>query len=152
MALTKCKECKKEVSTSAKLCPHCGVKNPDPNGFIKLILGFAGISLVVWYITSGDSKKKNENAAEPATTHTKVIYEKDYGDKWAFTFDRGVLICDKQALWIENPRDERIYPLNGLAIGRAKWKLDSTWKESPEKDGTKISLTPFINEAQKLCE
>ncbi|MEI7065353.1 hypothetical protein [Dickeya chrysanthemi] len=29
MALTKCKECKKEVSTSAKVCPHCGVKNPS---------------------------------------------------------------------------------------------------------------------------
>ncbi len=28
MALTKCKECKKEVSTSAKTCPHCGVKDP----------------------------------------------------------------------------------------------------------------------------
>ncbi|WP_409450394.1 zinc ribbon domain-containing protein, partial [Cedecea neteri] len=28
IALTKCKECKKEVSSSAKTCPHCGVKNP----------------------------------------------------------------------------------------------------------------------------
>jgi DNA-directed RNA polymerase subunit RPC12/RpoP len=24
MALTKCKECGKEVSTTAKKCPHCG--------------------------------------------------------------------------------------------------------------------------------
>lgn len=29
MALGKCKECKKEVSTSANKCPHCGVKNPS---------------------------------------------------------------------------------------------------------------------------
>lgn len=28
MALTKCKDCKKEVPASAKTCPHCGVKNP----------------------------------------------------------------------------------------------------------------------------
>ena len=28
MALTQCKECKKDVSTSAKTCPHCGVSNP----------------------------------------------------------------------------------------------------------------------------
>lgn len=28
MALKPCKECKQEVSTSAKTCPHCGVKNP----------------------------------------------------------------------------------------------------------------------------
>lgn len=28
MALTKCKECKKEVSTEANTCPYCGVDNP----------------------------------------------------------------------------------------------------------------------------
>lgn len=28
MAMTKCKECKQEVSDKAKTCPHCGVKNP----------------------------------------------------------------------------------------------------------------------------
>ena len=28
MALIKCKECEKEVSQSAKICPHCGVKGP----------------------------------------------------------------------------------------------------------------------------
>lgn len=28
MALTKCKECGKEVSRAAEACPHCGIKNP----------------------------------------------------------------------------------------------------------------------------
>jgi tetratricopeptide (TPR) repeat protein len=28
MALTNCKECKKEVSTEAKICPYCGIDNP----------------------------------------------------------------------------------------------------------------------------
>lgn len=28
MAIVKCKECKRDVSNSAKTCPHCGVKNP----------------------------------------------------------------------------------------------------------------------------
>ena len=28
MALTNCKECKKEVSTEAKTCPYCGIDNP----------------------------------------------------------------------------------------------------------------------------
>ena len=28
MALTNCKECKQEVSTEAKTCPHCGIHNP----------------------------------------------------------------------------------------------------------------------------
>jgi hypothetical protein len=29
MALKPCRECKKEVSTQAKTCPNCGVKNPS---------------------------------------------------------------------------------------------------------------------------
>lgn len=28
MALTTCRECKKEVSTDAKTCPHCGTSSP----------------------------------------------------------------------------------------------------------------------------
>ena len=32
MSLTRCKECKKEVSTSAEKCPHCGVQDP---AFVK---------------------------------------------------------------------------------------------------------------------
>lgn len=28
MAMTKCRECGKDVSTEAKVCPHCGVENP----------------------------------------------------------------------------------------------------------------------------
>ena len=28
MAMTKCKECKKDVSTSAESCPHCGISEP----------------------------------------------------------------------------------------------------------------------------
>jgi hypothetical protein len=39
MALIKCKECSKEVSSQAKSCPHCGVKL-RMGFFSKLILGF----------------------------------------------------------------------------------------------------------------
>ncbi|MDA1380576.1 hypothetical protein PCI56_13395 [Plesiomonas shigelloides subsp. oncorhynchi] len=28
MAMTKCRECGKDVSTEAKVCPHCGVEKP----------------------------------------------------------------------------------------------------------------------------
>lgn len=29
MAMTKCRECGKDVSTEANVCPHCGVENPS---------------------------------------------------------------------------------------------------------------------------
>jgi len=47
MALKPCKECKKEVSTSAKVCPHCGVKDP------AVPAGSALVGLVVFVVIIG---------------------------------------------------------------------------------------------------
>lgn len=54
MAMTKCKECKKEVSTTAKKCPHCGTSNPGVTAkemaigtaFVVVVLFGAGAWLV----------------------------------------------------------------------------------------------------------
>lgn len=61
MAMVKCKECKKEVSAKAKVCPHCGVKDPGFNpkdafkGFIVLaVLVGAGY----WYFSGDDDAVK----------------------------------------------------------------------------------------------
>ena len=55
MALTTCKECKKEISTSAKACPHCGAKRPSPASTIwtaiKLVIALL-FGLVVYQCTS----------------------------------------------------------------------------------------------------
>ncbi|GAB2730552.1 hypothetical protein GCM10027019_07450 [Melaminivora jejuensis] len=42
MALVECTECGKEVSKSAKVCPHCGKGEPgisDANKIIQFIVG-----------------------------------------------------------------------------------------------------------------
>lgn len=39
MALIKCGECGKEVSTSAVACPHCGAKKPKTSIWPRLLLG-----------------------------------------------------------------------------------------------------------------
>lgn len=46
MALKKCKECGKEVSTSAKKCPNCGVKDPTSN---PLIIAFVTIGMLLFF-------------------------------------------------------------------------------------------------------
>lgn len=57
MAMTKCKECKQEVSTTANKCPNCGVSNPGvPN---KAALKGCGIMLLlffafVWFFVPSD--------------------------------------------------------------------------------------------------
>lgn len=48
MALKPCRECKKEVSTEAKTCPHCGKKNPTRGGRRSWVQ-LAGGALVVVY-------------------------------------------------------------------------------------------------------
>ena len=51
MALIECKECKNEVSSSAKTCPHCGVDSPGVT-FTDILMGLVvilvGILVVIW--------------------------------------------------------------------------------------------------------
>ncbi|WP_240947185.1 zinc ribbon domain-containing protein [Dickeya zeae] len=60
MALTKCKECKKEVSTSARVCPHCGTKNPSTTT-AQAIGSFAVLVLLIW----GATKSSAETMIQP---------------------------------------------------------------------------------------
>lgn len=48
MAMSKCKECGKEVSNKASSCPHCGVKNPgmDAKSTAKGCLGIIIFSVI----------------------------------------------------------------------------------------------------------
>ncbi len=46
MALVKCKECGREVSGSAKICPGCGIKRPAPTNW-KAILICVGLFFVL---------------------------------------------------------------------------------------------------------
>lgn len=81
MAMTKCKECKKEVSAKAKVCPHCGVKDP---GF-SAIDAFKGLiflavlgSLAYWYFGSDDDAVAKEPVKEKvcAANDGQCIFDK----------------------------------------------------------------------------
>ena len=65
MAIVKCKECKTDVSSAAKVCPNCGVKNPGFGlkqyltlGVMLLILG------IVLKTCTKDEKKDNRLEGE----------------------------------------------------------------------------------------
>lgn len=62
MALVNCKECKKEISKSAKTCPHCGVKNPGIAAK-DYIAGFGAILLIVFFISQCSTSDAPEDAA-----------------------------------------------------------------------------------------
>lgn len=62
MALVACKECKNEVASSAKKCPHCGVSNPGA-GMKEVMAGVVVLGVIVavtMSMCSGDSDTKGE--------------------------------------------------------------------------------------------
>lgn len=72
MALVKCKECGKEVASSAKTCPHCGIKDPGFGAKQKAggCLGMIVIvGLISYWLASSDSDdkspKSNQTACKP---------------------------------------------------------------------------------------
>ncbi len=65
MALTKCKECGKEVSTNAKTCPHCGVKNPGVSAK-DMVLGLLVVIFVGWLVTQCSSSDKDSEKSKKA--------------------------------------------------------------------------------------
>ena len=45
MAMTTCKECAKEISSTASACPHCGAKVPRTKWWLWVPLGLIGLFL-----------------------------------------------------------------------------------------------------------
>lgn len=64
MAMKKCRECRQAVSSSAKVCPHCGIKDPyaSPKGLIKLLLLVGFITLAWLTNQGGKSSSSSENS------------------------------------------------------------------------------------------
>jgi hypothetical protein len=62
MAIKKCKECGHDVSTQAKVCPHCGVKYPGKkhiSGIVSILVILVAIS---FFTHLGDNNKVNSNS------------------------------------------------------------------------------------------
>lgn len=97
-------------------------------------------------------------ASTHAADQTDVIYQKDYGSKWAFTIDRAIIKCDRQSALLIDPATNITYPLNGLArtrmqaSGKKIGNIDNIWRNNPDIPGAGIDISPFINKALELCE
>lgn len=49
MALINCRECNKQVSQGANVCPNCGVKRPDKGSNTAYIIGgVCGVAIVLF--------------------------------------------------------------------------------------------------------
>ncbi|EAM7544957.1 YebY family protein [Salmonella enterica subsp. enterica serovar Herston] len=80
-------------------------------------------------------------------------------DKWAFNREEVMLTCRPGlALYVINPSTLVQYPLNAIAeqqVAEGKTRAQPIAViqiDNPAKPGEKMSLAPFIERAQKLCD
>lgn len=77
MALMKCHECGKDVSTSANNCSHCGakVKNPTSLG-TKLVLIFSAIPFLIVVVSLAKRSPAGNENVKPPLTPEQIAAEK----------------------------------------------------------------------------
>lgn len=74
MALIKCKECGKEISKDAELCPHCGKKIKKGNLFLQII----GVLFIIGFIgnLSNGDKTNNKQYTNSEKIAENIVYQK----------------------------------------------------------------------------
>ncbi|MFQ3392189.1 hypothetical protein P9477_01840 [Enterobacter mori] len=74
MAMKKCRECGQGVSSSAKVCPHCGIKNPyaSPKGLIKLLL-LVGFIAFAWLTNQGGKPSSTSESSYQTVEDTQEL-------------------------------------------------------------------------------
>ncbi len=71
MALNPCRECKAMVSTEAKACPHCGVRDPtgaQQRAQLRGMLGCLGVLAVIAILIAVSSIGTNDNGSGATVT------------------------------------------------------------------------------------
>ena len=74
MALLKCKECGKEISDTAKTCPHCGAKLSKGVGCLGIALTIIGIlfCLSLLLIVIGQINQNNNRSAKLVESESNI--------------------------------------------------------------------------------
>lgn len=74
MALTKCKECGKEISKDAEVCPHCGKKVKKGNLFLQIV----GILFIINFVgnLSNSDKIASKQYSNSEKIAENVVYQK----------------------------------------------------------------------------
>jgi hypothetical protein len=95
-------------------------------------------------------------AAPPPTvepTPVGLVTKADYGEKWPFTVDSGLLRCIGPRQEIIFVANGETYALNGTAKSNPKYAdIRPIWRDDPSIQGVKISVQPLIFAGLDLCK
>jgi len=74
MVMKKCRECGQAVSSSAKVCPHCGIKDPyaSPKGLFKLLL-LVGFIAFAWLTNQGGKSSGSSESSYQTVEDTQEL-------------------------------------------------------------------------------
>jgi hypothetical protein len=88
VALRACKECKVEISGSAKVCPHCGKKQGAGflGGCLTIILVLFIVSIIGRIVSTGSPDSKATTTSNPAPTSSPVDPKEDTMSKVKLDF------------------------------------------------------------------
>lgn len=78
------------------------------------------------------------------------VSKDEFGDKWPFTVEAGVVDCVKGggAIFKSNGQS---YQLNGTASHMGFQPINPIWRDNPDIKGTKINIGPMISLALQQC-
>ena len=76
MALTKCKECGKEISKDAEICPHCGKKIKKGNLFLKIV----GLIFIIGFIGNLIHNDESNNVSYSNSQRQSTLHKMVYSD------------------------------------------------------------------------
>ncbi|MDY4027897.1 MAG: zinc ribbon domain-containing protein [Butyrivibrio crossotus] len=163
MALIKCPECGKEVSSSAKSCPNCGhpispstekvvektvVKEKKKRGCLSTILLFIVIIAVIGALASGGKDSKNESNSESSAPNQKATVTEAPKEYTPCTVNQMIQDLDDNAMGASDKyKDQYIEVTGRLGVIDSSGKYITLY---PDDEYSLIGVQCYIkNDEQK---
>ena len=91
MALTTCKECKKQISSNAKRCPQCGAKKRNP------LLFWLIVGAITYFVIVPATKQSLNNVIQPRATNLVQVAAPSAAD-WRIREDKSKMDDSKMVI------------------------------------------------------
>ncbi|WP_305845463.1 OB-fold protein [Photobacterium leiognathi] len=148
MALKNCKECDKEVSDNAKVCPYCGVKNPVVNLFdvLRRILLLLVVIFIVYKIVAGNSQPNSYTEAH--SNRNYVVQPQQVVKESVTKVNISNLIADYESNEIaaNNKYKGHLIEVTGILTNIKKDLLDKSYVDlSPIKKDSFREIKAYFN-------